>query len=116
LSQYAALAPAGDTVAADYRALLANNMAHWAAVTDGLGGSGLGYFYEYDIDLYAPGTIAPWQQHFLMQSLGLGSPASRLSASLRPALRRASALTPAPRRPLSGNCRRRSTCRIRVRW
>jgi hypothetical protein len=33
-------------------------------------------------------------------SLGLCSPASRLCASLRPAVRRASALTPSPRRPL----------------
>jgi len=73
LSQYVALAPSDDSEAADYRALLANNVAHWSGVIDGLGGVGLGYFYEYDIDLYAPGTIAPWQQHFLMQSLGMGS-------------------------------------------
>lgn len=73
LSQYAALAPTDDPVAADYRALLANNMAHWAGVIDTLGGTGIGYFYEYDIDLYAPGTIAPWQQHFMTQALGMGS-------------------------------------------
>jgi len=73
LSQYAALAPANDAIASDYRALLAANMAHWGGVVDTLGGAGIGYFYEYDIDLYAPGTIAPWQQHFMMQSLGMGS-------------------------------------------
>lgn len=73
LSQYVAIAPTGDPIANDYRALLANNVAHWAGVVDGLGGGGLGYFYEYDVDLYAPGTIAPWQQHFMMQSLGMGS-------------------------------------------
>jgi hypothetical protein len=86
LSQYAALAPAGDATAADYRALLAANMAHWAGVVDALGGVGIGYFYEYDIDLYAPGTIAPWQQHFMMQALGMGSdlePLADMSAYVR---------------------------------
>jgi hypothetical protein len=73
LSQYAAIAADGDAIAADYRALLASNIAHWAGVIDTLGASGIGYFYEYNIDLYAPGTIAPWQQHFMMQSLGMGS-------------------------------------------
>ena len=73
LSQYAALAPEDDATAADYRALLFSNMANWAGVINALGGNGLGYFYEYNIDLYAPGTIAPWQQHFLMQTLGMGS-------------------------------------------
>jgi hypothetical protein len=73
LSQYAALAPDGDPIATDYRALLASNMTYWAGIINGLGGTGLGYFYEYNIDLYAPGTIAPWQQHFMMQALGMGS-------------------------------------------
>ena len=73
LSQYTAIAPDGDAIAADYRALLASNIGHWAGVIDTLGASGIGYFYEYNIDLYAPGTIAPWQQHFMMQSLGMGS-------------------------------------------
>jgi hypothetical protein len=73
LSQYAGIAPDGDAIAADYRALLASNIAHWAGVVDTLGANVIGYFYEYDIDLYAPGTIAPWQQHFMMQSLGMGS-------------------------------------------
>ncbi len=73
LSQYAGVAPSGDPVAAEYRALLANNIAHWAAVTTTLGANGIGYFYEYNIDAYAPGTVAPWMQHFMMQSLGMGS-------------------------------------------
>ncbi|SFN54293.1 hypothetical protein [Dokdonella immobilis] len=83
LSQYVGIAPSGDPIAADYRALLASNIAHWAGVVDTLGASGIGYFYEYDIDLYAPGTIAPWQQHFMMQALGLGSdlePLANMSA------------------------------------
>lgn len=86
LSQYVALAPTGDSVADDYRALLASNISHWDGVVGTLGASGLGYFYEYNIDLYAPGTIAPWQQHFMMQSLGMGSdlePLADMSAYVR---------------------------------
>lgn len=71
--QTLALAPTGDAVAADYRILLANNVSHWKAVKDTLGGQGIGYLHEYNVDLYAPGTIAPWQQHFFIQSVGMGS-------------------------------------------
>lgn len=72
LMQYAGIAPTGDTVAADYRLLLANNMSHWNTVRASLGGVGTGYLYEYSFP-YAVGTLAPWQDHFIIQTYGHGS-------------------------------------------
>lgn len=73
LSQLVGIAPESDAVAADYQKLLANNMKHWKSVKDRLGGAGIGYLYERNVNLYDHGTIAPWMQHFFMQSLGMGS-------------------------------------------
>ena len=59
LTQAAGIAPDGDPVAANYQQLLANNMLHWKNLKDTLNGVGIGYLYEYNVDAYAPGTIAP---------------------------------------------------------
>jgi hypothetical protein len=79
LSQYVAIAPAGDAIAADYRALLANNLAHLKTLKDSVVPAGTGYVYEYDASLYGAGLVAPWQQHFFIQSLGMGSDLEPLS-------------------------------------
>ena len=73
LSQHVGIAPAGNAIAADYGALLANNITHLKAIKDTVNPSGIGYLYEYDANLYAVGTVSPWQQHFFIQSLGHGS-------------------------------------------
>jgi hypothetical protein len=72
VGQLAAIAPAGtdDPVTEDYRALLGKNAEHWSAVATTLGANALGLFYEYDLNLYAPATIAPWQQSFVAQTFG----------------------------------------------
>jgi hypothetical protein len=75
LSQYAGIAPSTDLLLADYQSLLANNIANLKRIKDSIGNppGTLGYLYEYDPSLYGPGLVAPWQQHFFMQSLGMGS-------------------------------------------
>lgn len=73
LTQYVGIAPAGDDIAADYSLLLANNMQHLKKVKNAVNPAGIGYLYEYDANLYGPGTVAPWQQHFFIQSIGMGS-------------------------------------------
>ena len=73
LSQYVAIAPAGDAIAADYSALLANNIGHLRALQNTVVPAGTGYVYEYDASLYGSGLVAPWQQHFFIQALGMGS-------------------------------------------
>jgi hypothetical protein len=73
LSQLAGIAPDGDVICADYSNLLAGNIDFLQAQPQKINGTGIGYLYEYNIDLYAPGTIAPWQQHFFIQSIGMGS-------------------------------------------
>ena len=83
LTQVCAVAPEGDDVAGEYQMLLANNMNHWKSVKDSLNGVGIGYLYERNINTYGTGTIAPWQQHFFIQSVGMGSdlePLSNMSA------------------------------------
>ena len=72
VGQLAAIAPAGtdDPVTEDYRVLLGKNAEYWSAVATSLGGSALGLFYEYNLNLYAPATIAPWQQSFVAQTFG----------------------------------------------
>jgi hypothetical protein len=76
--QLDAISPDNDAVAAEYKTLLANNMAHWKAVKDGLTGPGIGDLFEYGYP-YGPGIIAPWQQHFADQSVGMGSDLEPLS-------------------------------------
>lgn len=74
LSFLCALSPDGDAIGAEYQTLLANQMSHWKSVKDGLGGVGLGYLWEYSVTLYGvDGVVAPWQQHFGIMSLGMGS-------------------------------------------
>jgi hypothetical protein len=73
--QLAGIYPTGDAVAGEYQTLLSNNIDHWKDIIDGLGGVGLGYLYEYNLLAYDPGTpgvVAPWMQHFNIQSLGFG--------------------------------------------
>ena len=72
LGQLGGLSPTGDAVAAEYQTLLANNMTQWKAVKDGLTAPAIGDLYEYGFP-YGPGTVAPWQQHFFDQSVGMGS-------------------------------------------
>src|SRR5262249_11653776 len=72
-AQSMAIYPEGDAVAADYQPLFLNNINPWKPVKDSLNGVGIGYLYEYNASLYDVGTIAPWQQHFLIQSMGMGS-------------------------------------------
>lgn len=74
LCQAGALCRADDAVGAEYKTMLANMMIRWKAIIDTAGINQLGYIYEYNIDgIYGPGTIAPWQQHFWIQSMGFGS-------------------------------------------
>ncbi len=77
ISQAVGIAPTGDAVASDYATLLSNNVAYWVSIINSLGGTGIGYIYEYgasgNLDGYGPGLNSPWMQHFWMQSMGLGS-------------------------------------------
>jgi hypothetical protein len=73
LSQYVGIAPAGDAIAADYGTLLSRNIQHLKALKDTVVPAGIGYVYEYDASLYGAGLVAPWQQHFFVQALGMGS-------------------------------------------
>jgi hypothetical protein len=72
LSQYDGIFPAGDPIGTEYQTLLANNMTFWQTVKNSLTAPGLGDVYEYGFP-YGDGTIAPWQQHFFDQSVGMGS-------------------------------------------
>ncbi|HET6280271.1 MAG TPA: hypothetical protein VFH73_04875 [Polyangia bacterium] len=71
--QYAALAPV-DALSDDYRALLAQNAAHWKGVVQALaaGGKHLGLVYSYELAAndYGAGLLSPWQQNFLTQAFG----------------------------------------------
>jgi hypothetical protein len=67
------IAPAGDAVAADYATLLSRNIQRLKALKDTISPAGTGYVYEYDASLYGAGLVAPWQQNFFIQSLGMGS-------------------------------------------
>lgn len=69
IGQLAAIGP-DDPVTEDYRALLASNVSKLRSVAATLGPSALGILYEYDLNLYAPATIAPWQQAFFVQTFG----------------------------------------------
>jgi hypothetical protein len=59
-----------DTIVNDYRALLANNASHWNSRVQKPGQNPLGYLYSYEIGAYGPGAVAPWQQHFWVQTMG----------------------------------------------
>jgi hypothetical protein len=79
LSQHVGIAPLGNATAADYSALLTNNIARLKAIKDSVIPSGIGHLYEYNASLYGVGIVAPWQQHFFIQSLGMGSDLEPLS-------------------------------------
>lgn len=81
LSQYIALAPSSDTVAADYSTLLANTVTKLNNRVQAVGVTPIGYFLTYDVTSgsYLPfngnsnvSVNAAWQQHFMIQSLGMG--------------------------------------------
>jgi hypothetical protein len=69
IGQLAAIAPA-DSISNDYRVLLANNGAYWNSVAQTSGQNLIGYLYSYEIGEYGPGAVAPWQQHFFVQTYG----------------------------------------------
>src|SRR5262249_40103713 len=61
-----------DSITNDYRSLLANNASFWNAQAQKSGQNQLGYLYSYEIGSYSPtGSVAPWQQHFFVQTYGL---------------------------------------------
>jgi hypothetical protein len=70
IGQLAAVGPL-DSIVADYQSLLANNVAYWNTQANLPNQNPLGYLYSYEIGSY-PGTgnIAPWQQHFWVQTFG----------------------------------------------
>lgn len=80
--QLAGVFPSGDVVGIEYQTLLSNNISYWKTRVDSCIAAGrlLGYFHEYSVDLYAVGTVAPWQQHFFIASLGMGSDLEPLSS------------------------------------
>ncbi|MBA3846127.1 MAG: hypothetical protein H0X45_05725, partial [Planctomycetes bacterium] len=74
VGQLVGIGPSGDAIVEDYRAMLQNIGARWLAVAQTPGINRLGYLYDYDIASGAHSTtvgiVAPWQQHFWMQTLG----------------------------------------------
>lgn len=73
VSQLAAIGPADDAIVNDYRALLAGNVAHLLALRTAIVPDGIGYVFEGNQNNYGTGGVAPWQQHFFMQAIGMGS-------------------------------------------
>ena len=73
VSQLAAIGPADDAIVADYRALLAGNVAHLTALRTGIAPDGIGYVFEGSQNAYGTGRVASWQQHFFIQAIGMGS-------------------------------------------
>jgi hypothetical protein len=77
-SQLAAVCPTGDDVCTEYQTNLQANVAYWKGIADTLTAPGIGAVYEYGFG-YNSGTpgnggqIAPWQQNFWQQSVGMGS-------------------------------------------
>lgn len=69
--------PEGDVVAEDFQNVLAYNAYALKANADSLiGVQETGYVYSYDLFTNAyhnPGVLAPWQQHFFIQTMGMGS-------------------------------------------
>jgi len=73
VSQLAAIGPAGDAIVDDYRALLAGNITHLTALRAAIVPDGIGYVFEANQNGYGTGRVAPWQQHFFIQAVGMGS-------------------------------------------
>lgn len=71
--QLVGIGPSTDLIVSDYSTLLAKQASHWNAIVQNLLGinSQLGYIYEYNINNYgSTGVVAPWQDHFFIQSYG----------------------------------------------
>lgn len=73
VSQLAAIGPADDAIVNDYRALLAGNITHLMNLRTAIVPDGIGYVFEGNQNNYGTGGVAPWQQHFFIQVLGMGS-------------------------------------------
>ena len=74
IGQLAGIGPSAPIVN-DYRTLLANNVSVWNSQAQRSGQNLLGYLYSYEIvdnsyGAYGPGSAAPWQQHFWVQTYG----------------------------------------------
>jgi len=76
LSQYEALAPQSDSIVSDYNALLANSVTAENTFAQQANMNQLGYILSYDVNTGSYSTTAsvlsPWQQHFMIQSIGMG--------------------------------------------
>jgi len=81
IGQFAAIGPLGGatdagtiSVTNDYIALFGNNMDHWRSQLPdqkpGQNPLGILYCHELEANDYGPGVMAPWQQHFVIQSTG----------------------------------------------
>lgn len=75
VSEYVAVAPTGDTVANDYRTWLTNATITFNNVAQQGGMNQLGFMLGYEIgsNAYGAGILAPWQEDFFTQSLGMGT-------------------------------------------
>jgi hypothetical protein len=77
MSQYEALAPQSDTIVSDYNALLANSTTAENTIAQASNMNPLGYILHYDVDTGSYSTtasvLAPWQQHFYIQAIGMGA-------------------------------------------
>jgi hypothetical protein len=84
LAQLAAIAPSSDTVAADYTTYLSNSI--YSLNTEAQSATALGYLLTYEIGTNAysstASVLAPWQEHFLDQSLGMGSDIEALGSNM----------------------------------
>jgi hypothetical protein len=71
VGQLAAIGPS-DSVTSDYVTLLASNMAHWNTQRQLPGQNPLGILYSYELASggYGPGVASPWQQNFVVQTVG----------------------------------------------
>ena len=76
LAQYEALAPQSDPIASDYNALLSNSVGAENTFAQQANMNPLGYILSYDVNTGSYSTtasvLAPWQQHFMIQSIGMG--------------------------------------------
>jgi chitodextrinase len=83
VSQFAAVAPTGDTIGSDYRTWLSNSATILNNIAQQPGMNSLGYMLTYDVSSGSysstASVLAPWQRHFFIQSLGMGSDIEPLS-------------------------------------
>jgi hypothetical protein len=81
VSQFAAVAPASDTIASDYRTWLAHGTTEFLGIVNTPGMNPLGYLFSYENYKAGTGTfgVGPWQEHFFVQSFGMGSDIEPLS-------------------------------------